>query len=270
MKPIFLLFLFTSLLFADQREVTEEQQAAIESGGDIATDTIRPANLPDLTKGEDPPETDKRPWTLGPTGIVGMWIGDFKGDQFQVKAVLAGSPAEGKIRFGDVITGVNGNKFTAGGHMGIEVGNAIIEAEKEENGGFISFQVWRDKNYAARFGKKDISGVDIDEIFQQARDDSSLYDWKPEEEREKEVREMGFDEFPLDPVTLDVELKLRVFPAYADTAPYDCPKTAQILEDAWKVLEKKFVIDPKKPRSGRGGSLEAIALIASGNRSTAN
>ena len=75
---------------------------------------------------------------------------------------------------------------------------------------------------------------------------------------------MGFDEFPIDAANLDVELKLRVFPSYSDTSPYDCPKTQQILEDAWKVLEQKFVADPKNPRSGKGGIIEAIALVASG------
>ena len=70
--------------------------------------------------------------------------------------------------------------------------------------------------------------------------------------------------FPIDPMTLEVELTLRVFPSYSDTAPYDCPKTKQILEEAWKVLETRFVVDPKKPGSGKGGVLEANALVASG------
>ncbi len=245
--------------------MTAEEMEALQKNGDFVQEVeARPANLPDLTKGEEPPETENKPWTLGPTGIIGMWIGDFKGDQFQVLGTLKGSPSDGKIQWGDVITGVNGKKFVTGGHMGIEVGNAIIEAEKEENGGLITFQVWRDKNYAARRGKQDVSSVDVDEIFDKARDDNSLYEWKPEEDREKEVRKMGFDEYPADVVTLDVELKLRVFPAYSDTSPYDCPKTKQILEDAWKVLEQKFVADPKNPRSGRGGIIEAIALVASG------
>jgi len=244
--------------------MTPEQMEALQKNGDFTQEETRPADLPDLTKGEAPPSTKNQPWTLGPTGINGMWIGDFKGDQFQVKAILKGSPADGKIQWGDVITGVNGKKFVAGGHLGIEVGNAIIEAELEKNGGLITFQIWRDKNYAARFGKKDVTNIDVDEIFDKARDDNSLYEWKPEEERAKEVSKMGLDDFPLDPTTLDVELKLRVFPAYSDTAPYDCPKTAQILEEAWKVLEKRFVVDPKIPRSGGGGIIEAIALVSSG------
>ena len=248
---------------ADERTLTPEQMEALTKGEELGVQpTSRPDNLPDLTKGELPPVTEDKPWTLGPTGIVGMWIGRFKGDQFQVKATLKGSPADGKFLPGDVLVGVNGEKFVAGGHLGVLIGNAIIEAEREANGGKISFQVWRDKNYVKRFGKKDVTGVDIDSLFAKARDDNSLYEWKPEEAREREVQ--GFDEFPVDPTAFEVELELRTFPDYSDTAPYDCPKTAMILEDAWKVLEKKFAADPKNPRSGRGGMLEAIALVASG------
>ena len=95
-------------------------------------------------------------------------------------------------------------------------------------------------------------------------DDNSLYDWKPEEARTEEVRQMGFDKFPIVAETLDVEIQVRTFPAYSDTAPYDCPKTTQILEEAWKVLEQRFVADPKVPRSGRGGIIEVTARTTHG------
>ena len=252
-------------VFAEERTLTPEQMEALAKTGELEAETPeRPAKLPDLTKGETLPETKDKPWTLGPTGIVGMMVGGYQGDQIQVQGTLKGSPAESKFMWGDVIVGMNGVKFQTGGHLGELIGNAIIDAEKQENGGKISFMVWRDRNFAARYGKQDVAGVDIDKIFSEARDDNTLYDWKPEEERTKEVVQMGFDKFPIDPTTLEVELKLRVFPHYADTAPYDCPKTKQILEDAWKVLEKKFVVDPENPKSGRGGIIEAIALIASG------
>ena len=258
-----ILFPGAFLAQADERTLTPEQLEALAQGVELGSEVPpRPAKLPDLTKGELPPETEDKPWTLGPTGIVGMWIGRFAGDQFQVKATLKGSPAEGKFLPGDVIIGLNGEKFAGGGHLGHLVGNAIIEAEREANGGKIRFLVWRDKNYIKRFGAKDVVSVDIDDIFAKARDDNSLYEWKAEKAREREVQ--GFDEFPVDPTAFEVELTLRTFPDYSDTAPYDCPKTAQILEEAWKVLEKKFVADPRNPRSGRGGMLEAIALVASG------
>mgnify|MGYP002622065131 CR=1 FL=1 len=269
MKKLVLLFcLLPFPLLAEERTMTPEEMEKLAEGGDFAPEAPeRPANLPDLTKGDPVPPGGKFPpptWTLGPTGIVATFAGGFPGDQLQVQNTLKGSPSEGKLQWGDVLVGMNGRKFEVGGQLAELIGNAIIEAEKEENGGRISFMVWRDKNFIARSGRKDLAAVDIDELFSEARDDDSLYDWKPEEEREKEVTRMGFDKFPIEPETFEVELKLRTFPAYSDSAPYDCPKTAQILEDAWKVLEKKFVVDPQDKRSGRGGIIEAIALVSSG------
>jgi len=250
---------------AEERTLTPEQMEAIANqGGLTGEQNERPAKLPDLTKGETIPEGKYGPeiWTFGPTGVAGIMAGKFKGDQIQVQATLKGSPAEGKFLPGDVLIGMNGKKFVAGGHLGYLIGKAIIEAEREKNAGKISFLVWRDKNYIQRTGKKDVVSIDIDKLFAKARDDNSLYEWKAEEARAKEAQ--GFDEFPIVPTTLEIDLTLRTFPDYSDTAPYDCPKTAQILAEAWKVLEKKFVVDPKNRRSGRGGILEAIALVASG------
>ena len=95
--------------------------------------------------------------------------GGFPGDQLLVQGSIKGSPAEGKLLPGDVITGINGVKFQAGGHLGETIGNAIIEAEKEANGGKMIFQVWRDKNYPARSGSKNIAGTDIDKLINEAR-----------------------------------------------------------------------------------------------------
>ena len=258
--------LLTCPVFADERVVTEEQQAAVAAGGDVPLETIRPENLTDLTKGEGLTPSKNIPYLyhLGPTGISCFMSGGVVGDQLLVQGAIKGSPAEGKILAGDVITGMNGVKFQAGGNLGMVIGNAIIEAEREANAGKITFQVWRDKNYPARSGAKNITGTDIDQLINELESDDSLYDWKPEEARKEEVKNMDFEKFPVDPITLEVELKLRTFPEYADTAPYDCPKTKQILEDAWKSLEKKFIPDPKNPRSGKGGVIEAMALIASG------
>lgn len=270
MKPRHLIpfCLLLAPVLAEERTLTPEQKEQLAEGGDFSPETPeRPANLPDLTKGDPIPDGGKNPpptWTLGPTGIVATFAGRFKGDQLQVKTTLEGSPAEGKLQWGDVLVGMNDQKFQAGGDLAMLIGNAIIEAEKEENEGRLSFMVWRDKNFIARHGKKDLAAADLDKLFQEARDDDSLYDWKPEEERAKEVGQMSYDKFPIDPETFEVGLKLRTFPAYSDTAPYDCPKTARILEDAWKMLEKKFIVDPENPKSGRGGILEAIALVSSG------
>ena len=265
---IALLGMLGSSLTAEERTHTAEQIETLAEGGDL-TVKLSPklSNLPDLTKGDPVPKSAKKPptvWTLGPTGIVGLMIGKFEGYQFAVKGALKGSPSEGKILEGDVITGINGQKLQRGGHLGVTIGNAIIEAEKVNNGGKITFSVWRDQNYFKRQGGQKVTGIDIDAIFAQARDDNSLYEWKEEEERKQEVRNIRYGEFPIDGVDLEVELTLRTFPEYSDTAPYNCPKTMAILEDAYKVLEEKFIVDPNKKRSGRGGIIEAMALIASG------
>ena len=252
----------------EERTHTQEEMDALAKEGELQPEADeRPANLPDLTKGEPLPPSKFKPmvWSLGPTGILGIMSGKFAGDQILVMGTVPGSPAEGKFQRGDVIIGMNGQKFQAGGHLGMLIGNAIIEAEREVNGGRISFQIWRDDNYLPRLASNNnVANVDVDQLFKQAADDNTLYDWKSDEERAIEVKQIGFDKFPLKPVTLDVELKLRVFPEYSDTAPFDCPKTQKILEEAWAVLAKKFQPDPKIRKAGRGGVIEAVALIASG------
>lgn len=266
LPTLLLLPLLHSPVFSQERTLTPEQMEALAKEGELDSEAIeRPTNLLNFIKGDLPPTGKSAPtlWTLGPTGVMGVMNHKKTGDQFLVQGTLKGSPSEGKFVSGDVIVGVNGALFKPS-DLGVLLGNAIIDAEKEKNAGKISFLVWRDKNYLARNGKQDVTGVDIDKIFDAASDDDSVYDWKPEEERAEEVKQMGFDKFPLDPVDLEIELKIRVFPEYADTAPYDCPKTKQILEEAWKALEKKFVADPENPRSGRGGVVEAMALVASG------
>lgn len=251
---------------AEERTMTAEQMEKLAKGEELIEVEVRPAKLPDLTKGEPMPPSKDKPqvWNLGPTGVAAIMVGQFAGDQLLVQGAIKGSPADGKVLPGDVITGLNGRKFQHGGHLGITIGDAIIEAEREINGGKIVLNVWRDRNYVKRHGKQDVASVDVDQLFQAARDDNTLYDWKPEEERTEEVRQAGFDKYPLDPVTLDIELKIRTFPDYGDGLLEDCPKTRAILEDAWKVLEKKFVEVPGNRRSGRGGVIEAMALLASG------
>lgn len=265
-------FSFAINSHAQERETTEEQQAVIQNGGEIVVETIRPENLPDLTKGEPLPPSKNKPFLyyLGPTGISGYMSGGAVGDQLLVDGTIKGSPADGKFLKGDVITGINGVKFKAGGHLGQTIGYAIIEAEKEENGGKMVLQVWRDKNHLARTGAKNIAGTDIDELINRVEGDNSLYDWKKDEERNEEVRKIDMDKFPIDPTTLDIEIKIRTFPAYSDTAPYDCPKTAKILEDAWKVLEQRFVVDPKNPAQARAASSKPWRSSLPESPSTAN
>ena len=57
----------------------------------------------------------------------------------------------------------------------------------------------------------------------------------------------------------DVELKMRVLGAYGATAPFNCPKSKLIFEDACKVLAQEPL------RDGIMGSISALALLATGN-----
>lgn len=266
-RLIVLLFLVCAIpAFAQERTLTPEQLEALQNDGELAGDLdARPAKLPDLTKGEpagEPGKHGEHVWPLGPTGLFGHMVGGPKGDQIEVAQVQAGSPADGVLQWGDVIIGVAGKKFTAGNNMGITLGNAIIEAEKEANKGELKLLVWRDKNFIARNGKKNIADVDVDELIDKAEGDTTLYDWKPGEARDKEVRSDNFDEFPIDSSVMEIALKLEVFPDYSDTSPYDCPKAQKILENGWAVLESEFVAG--KVRASRRGALAALALVASG------
>ena len=60
-------------------------------------------------------------------------------------------------------------------------------------------------------------------------------------------------------VTEEVQLKLRVMGTYSATAPYNCPKSQKIFEEACKVLEKEPM-----PENWRG-AINGLALLATGN-----
>ncbi|MFC1806437.1 DUF6288 domain-containing protein, partial [Planctomycetota bacterium] len=62
--------------------------------------------------------------------------------------------------------------------------------------------------------------------------------------------------------TEEVQLKLRVLGTYSDTAPYHCPKSKRILEEACKVLEKEPL------RENLWGAVNGLALMATGNSDT--
>jgi HEAT repeat protein len=251
----------------NQRTLTPEQLEALMNDGELAGNTLaRPEKLPDLTKGEpagEPGKYGEHIWPLGPTGLYGHMVGGPKlGDQIEVASVAPGSPADGILRWGDVIIGVSGKKFKAGEHLGITLGNAIIDAERATNGGKLRLLVWRDKNFIARNGKKDIANIDVDELINDADDDATLYDWVPEEERAAVVRSADFEAFPIDSEVMEVTLKLEVFPEYSDTSPYDCPKAKAILANAHRVLEAQF--EAGQIRANRKHAIAALALVASG------
>jgi len=55
-----------------------------------------------------------------------------------------------------------------------------------------------------------------------------------------------------------VQLKLRVMGAYSDTAPYDCPKSKRIFEEACKHLEKEPL------QNNLWGAINGLALLSTG------
>ena len=59
--------------------------------------------------------------------------------------------------------------------------------------------------------------------------------------------------------TEEVELKLRVLGTYSPTAPFDCPKSQRIFEDACRVLEKEPLHEDWT------GAINGLALLATGN-----
>ncbi len=100
--------------------------------------------IPDFTKGG---EKDKaHDWTLGPTGARGwIWgrnLETTKARQILVTKVAGGSPADGILREGDVILGVDGNLFSDDARK--VFARAITEAEKRENMGSLDLVRWRD------------------------------------------------------------------------------------------------------------------------------
>jgi hypothetical protein len=58
--------------------------------------------------------------------------------------------------------------------------------------------------------------------------------------------------------TDQVELKLRVMGTYSDTAPYDCPKSKRIFEEACKQLAQEPLPD------NLWGAINGLALLSSG------
>jgi len=59
--------------------------------------------------------------------------------------------------------------------------------------------------------------------------------------------------------TENVQLKLRVLGTYSDTAPYDCPKSKRILDEACKVLEQEPL------HENWTGAINGLALLATGH-----
>jgi hypothetical protein len=105
---------------------------------------IANAEVPDLTRTADFERIET--YHLGPTGAKG-WIytaGNFMttdARQILITEIEPGTPAEGKLQVDDVILGVEGELFSSDARKAF--GNAIDEAEKNENGGKLNLLCWR-------------------------------------------------------------------------------------------------------------------------------
>ena len=105
---------------------------------------------PDLTQGGKP--DNRHRWTLGATGAWGwVWSRYVAGGsentdarQILVTEVAKGSPADGVLQNGDVVTGLNGRAF--GGNARILFAQAVTEAETEANGGVLRLVRWHAGN----------------------------------------------------------------------------------------------------------------------------
>jgi len=115
-------------------------------GADIGSaSAARGVKCPDLTRGGKIPDGWTHDWNLGPTGVRGWMYSDTgvttDARQVRITKVEKGSPADGVLQVGDVITGVRGKPFNDDPR--ILFGKAITEAEKTINRGLLHLLVWR-------------------------------------------------------------------------------------------------------------------------------
>jgi len=97
---------------------------------------------PDFTKGEKLVGHEGGYWNLGSTGATGwFWGSGADARQILIKEVAKGTPADGVLKENDVILGVGKELFASDSRKALA--NAIIEAEKKENGGKLTLGIWR-------------------------------------------------------------------------------------------------------------------------------
>lgn len=250
-----------------------DTDGAVKAAVSDATDSegsayvpVRPAKMPDLTKGDPlPPPGKDGPslWNMGATGVIGIKNGGNAGDQVQVVSIYPGSPAEGKIFPGDVLLGVAGKLFVVGGDINVIAGDAIIKAEEEAGKGILPLNLWRDRNWVKRAAPKDVFGVDMDQLFKEAAaSNNEIYEWQGEKEQKASVAKMSFDKFPIDGVMTNITLQLRVMGTYSETSPWDCPVVQKVREEALKLLAAEATAGKKKKRGIDWPTV--LALVASG------
>ncbi|MDP0489829.1 MAG: DUF6288 domain-containing protein [Verrucomicrobiota bacterium JB023] len=175
-----------------------------------APDPPVPKKTLDFTAGDSLPKNRSHDWTLGPTGARG-WMqisgNDAMGTSATSRQILItdvdrGSPADGALKRGDVITGLNGKPFTSDAR--ISLAKEISRVESAD--GKLEIVRFRD-------GKSD-----------------------------------------------EVVISLPTWPAYSDTAPYNCPKSSAILKAGADALVKRGL-----ERPAIDSHINALALLATGN-----
>ena len=187
------------------------------------------------------PQKDRRDWTLGATGARGWMDGDRLVStgirEIVITEIAKSSPAHGKLEVGDVIVGLGGKRFVSDAR--IEFGRALTKAESNQRGRLV-LTVRREKTTKKKTTKKT------------ARRNSK----KNAEKSDKKNIENG--------ATTKITLELPVLGRYRATAPYDCPKSRQVLERGCDALTRKM-----KERSYRPSTiprcLNALALLANGD-----
>lgn len=97
----------------------------------------------DFTKGDTPGTACD--WNLGPTGARGWMQGryneSYEARQILITNVAKGSPADGILKKGDVILGLDGKKFDSDCRRAF--GRALTKAETEEGQGKLNLRRWR-------------------------------------------------------------------------------------------------------------------------------
>lgn len=222
----------------------------------------------DFTKPHSPSESGQL-YNVGPTGMLGNYNSGAHSDQIRVRQVAAGSPADGKLIYGDVITAVNGVPFQKGGNLIVTLGNTIDEAEKAKNGGKITFTVWRDANVKKReaLDKLDVRTLDVSDFVEviEADDSTDLERYKSEHQVKQSVADEwkeAYEKVPIDASVRDVTLTLAVMPPYSESSPWDCPKIEKIREQAYPYLVKQME-EKGISRSGWNERMVPLALLAS-------
>ncbi len=99
--------------------------------------------VPNFTHGDK--RGDLHDWNLGPTGARGwMWGSELSTDkarQILITKVDKGSPADGVLKEGDIILGLNDKPFQRDAR--IALGTAITNAERTERHGQLHLLRWR-------------------------------------------------------------------------------------------------------------------------------